>query len=68
MEGITLPALNASLEGGNLDAKEVKKAQLGQAQDYPEGIPECGTDAMRFALVAYTVGAACTRPYCRPVV
>ena len=22
--------------------------------DYPEGIPECGTDAMRFALCAYT--------------
>ena len=32
----------------------MKKAQAGQAQDYPEGIPECGTDAMRFALVAYT--------------
>jgi valyl-tRNA synthetase len=34
--------------------KEVKKAQDGQAVDYPDGIPECGTDAMRFALVAYT--------------
>ena len=25
-----------------------------QKADYPEGIPECGTDAMRFALCAYT--------------
>ena len=54
IEGISLKDLNATLEGGNLDEKEVKKAQAGQARDYPEGIPECGTDAMRFALVAYT--------------
>lgn len=25
-----------------------------QKADYPEGIPECGTDAMRFALCVYT--------------
>ena len=37
-----------------LDAKEVKKAQAGQKADYPNGIEECGTDALRFALVSYT--------------
>ena len=57
IEGISLKDLNKTLEGGNLEAAEVKKAQAGQAQDYPEGIPECGTDAMRFALVAYTAQA-----------
>ena len=25
-----------------------------QKIDYPQGIPECGTDALRFALVSYT--------------
>lgn len=25
-----------------------------QKADYPNGIPECGTDALRFALCAYT--------------
>ena len=25
-----------------------------QKADYPQGIPECGTDALRFALCAYT--------------
>ena len=25
-----------------------------QKTDYPQGIPECGTDALRFALVSYT--------------
>jgi len=25
-----------------------------QKADFPQGIPECGTDALRFALCAYT--------------
>ena len=36
----------------------------GQTQDYPNGIPECGTDALRFALCAYTaqgIISACCR-------
>ena len=54
IEGIDLAALNETLVGGNLDEKERKKAQAGQKADFPDGIPECGTDAMRFALVSYT--------------
>ena len=52
--GISLEGLHETLLGGNLDAKEVKKAQAGQKADYPNGIEECGTDALRFALVSYT--------------
>jgi len=54
IRGITLEGLHKTLMGGNLDPKEVEKAKEGQKQDYPEGIEECGTDALRFALVAYT--------------
>ena len=54
MYGITLEELNKTLEGGNLDPREVEKAKAGQRADYPQGIPECGTDALRFALCAYT--------------
>ena len=54
INGISLEDLNKTLESGNLDPKEVEKAKLGQKQDYPNGIPECGTDALRFALCAYT--------------
>jgi valyl-tRNA synthetase len=42
------------LQGGNLDPKEVTRAMETQKTDFPEGIEECGTDALRFALVAYT--------------
>ncbi len=46
--------LQATLDGGNLDPKEVAKAKAIQKEDYPEGIEECGTDALRFALLSYT--------------
>lgn len=51
--GITLENLNNTLYDSNLDPKEIDKAISGQKQDYPNGIPECGTDAMRFALCSY---------------
>jgi valyl-tRNA synthetase len=67
--GITLERLNEKLKDGNLDEKfvvpkffvfssflfrEYQTAKAGQAKDYPDGIPECGTDALRFALMDYT--------------
>ncbi|KAG8886997.1 hypothetical protein FRB98_000680 [Tulasnella sp. 332] len=56
IEGITLDNLHAKLLEGNLDDKEVLKAKQGQKKDFPKGIPQCGTDALRFALCAYTAG------------
>jgi valyl-tRNA synthetase len=54
IEGITLEALHEKLLHGNLSRNEIEKAKAGQRQDFPAGIAECGTDAMRFALCAYT--------------
>ena len=45
--------LQSQLDGGNLDPAEVAKAKAGQKQDFPQGIPECGIDALRFALCNY---------------
>ncbi|AOA63904.1 Valine--tRNA ligase, mitochondrial [Komagataella phaffii] len=56
INGISLEDLHAKLLGGNLDPREVEKAKKGQKESYPSGIPECGTDALRFALCAYTTG------------
>jgi valyl-tRNA synthetase len=52
--GSSLENLNKQLLSYNLDPKEVEKAIKGQSDDFPAGIPECGTDALRFALCAYT--------------
>lgn len=52
--GISLEELLIQLENSNLDPNEVARAKEGQRQDYPQGIPECGTDALRFALCQYT--------------
>lgn len=54
--GICLEDLHKQLLYSNLDPKEVEKAKAGQKRDYPEGIPECGTDALRFALCAMCFG------------
>ncbi|CCF51437.1 hypothetical protein NDA11_004818 [Ustilago hordei] len=54
IEGITLDGLHTKLKEGNLDDKEIAKAAQGQKKDFPKGIPQCGTDALRFALCAYT--------------
>eukprot|EP01117_Protostelium_nocturnum_P006820 TRINITY_DN2451_c0_g1_i2.p1 TRINITY_DN2451_c0_g1~~TRINITY_DN2451_c0_g1_i2.p1 ORF type:complete len:1087 (+),score=407.29 TRINITY_DN2451_c0_g1_i2:115-3261(+) len=54
ISGITLENLHKQLHEGNLDTKEIERATAAQKADFPEGIPECGTDAMRFALCAYT--------------
>lgn len=53
-EGIRLTDMHQKLREGNLEASEVEKAIKGQQKDFPNGISECGTDAMRFALCAYT--------------
>lgn len=54
IHGISLDGLLKLLEQGNLDKNEVEKAKAGMMTDFPKGIDECGADALRFALVAYT--------------
>lgn len=56
IQGLSLEALHEKLLDGNLDDKEVLKAKQGQKKDFPKGIPQCGTDALRFALCAYQGG------------
>ena len=56
MEGISLSNLHQKLEEGNLDPTEVEKAKKTQKTAFPDGIPECGADALRFSLVNYTTG------------
>jgi valyl-tRNA synthetase len=56
MDGITLEKLHEQLRTGNLDPKELKMAEKYQKTSFPQGIPECGADALRMSLVGYTTG------------
>ncbi|XP_061475167.1 valine--tRNA ligase, mitochondrial isoform X2 [Rhineura floridana] len=51
--GAPLQTLQEKLQNSNLDPREVAIAMEGQRRDFPQGIPECGTDALRFALCSY---------------
>ncbi|XP_021824679.1 valine--tRNA ligase, mitochondrial 1-like isoform X1 [Prunus avium] len=54
INGVTLEGLQKKVLEGNLDAKEVASSEEGLKKDFPNGIEECGADALRFALVSYT--------------
>lgn len=56
MTGISFQELQDKLRFGNLDPKELKIAEKYQHTAFPQGIPECGADALRMALCAYTSG------------
>ncbi|CCL98448.1 uncharacterized protein FIBRA_00446 [Fibroporia radiculosa] len=56
IQGLSLEDLHQKLYEGNLDEREINKAKAGQKKDFPKGIPQCGTDALRFALCAYSGG------------
>jgi valyl-tRNA synthetase len=56
IQGLPLDALHQKLYEGNLDEKEISKAISGLKKTFPKGIPQCGTDALRFALCALSGG------------
>jgi valyl-tRNA synthetase len=64
--GQNLQKLHNDLRMGNLPEKEIAKAEEGQKKLYPKGIPQCGTDALRFALANYTSGGQSAIPFQDP--
>ena len=55
VDSCTLDVLLRKLDDSNLPVAEIKRAKNLKKKDFPDGIPECGTDALRFALLAYMV-------------
>uniref|UniRef100_A0AAR2KAG6 Valine--tRNA ligase, mitochondrial n=1 Tax=Pygocentrus nattereri TaxID=42514 RepID=A0AAR2KAG6_PYGNA len=53
ISGVSLERLQEKVMEGNLDPREKAVAMEAQRKDFPNGIPECGTDALRFALCSY---------------
>jgi valyl-tRNA synthetase len=54
MEGISLEDLHQQLYSGNLNKDAIDKAIKLQKEQFPKGIPECGTDALRFTLLNFS--------------
>jgi valyl-tRNA synthetase len=54
INGMTVDGLLKCLKEGNLDPIELNIIKEWKLKDYPDGIPECGTDALRFALISCT--------------
>ncbi|XP_039976792.1 valine--tRNA ligase, mitochondrial [Xiphias gladius] len=53
IHGVSLERLQKKVMEGNLDPRERLVAMEAQKKDFPKGIPQCGTDAMRFALCSH---------------
>uniref|UniRef100_A0A8C6CWX1 Valine--tRNA ligase, mitochondrial n=1 Tax=Moschus moschiferus TaxID=68415 RepID=A0A8C6CWX1_MOSMO len=53
ISGVELQVLQDKLRDGNLDPTELAIAASAQRKDFPHGIPECGTDALRFTLCSH---------------
>ncbi|MCU0661529.1 MAG: valine--tRNA ligase [Myxococcota bacterium] len=54
IEGIGIDALIEKTKGYTLPQKDIDDAIAYQKEHFPQGFPECGTDALRFTLAAYT--------------
>ncbi|TPX15406.1 uncharacterized protein E0L32_004386 [Thyridium curvatum] len=54
--GIKLEDLHEKLLQGNLHPSEVEKAKKYQKTAFPSGIPECGSDALRYCMASYVTG------------
>ncbi|XP_034941665.1 valine--tRNA ligase-like [Chelonus insularis] len=59
INGISLSGLKEkakeNLESGLLDEAEFKKTISVNAKSFPQGIPECGTDSLRFTLCSHNI-------------
>ncbi|CEJ95014.1 Putative Valyl-tRNA synthetase [[Torrubiella] hemipterigena] len=56
ISGTELQKLHDKLLQGNLHPDEVAKATKYQKTAFPDGIPQCGTDALRFTMINAAVG------------
>lgn len=56
ISGTELQKLHDKLLQGNLHPDEVTKATKYQKTAFPDGIPQCGTDALRFTMINAAVG------------
>ena len=55
IDSCSLEVLLQKLYDSNLPESEIKKTAKQKRKQFPNGIPECGTDALRFTLLHYMI-------------
>lgn len=55
IDGTSLEALIKKIQSSNLSAKEKAKSIEKRKKEFPEGIPACGSDALRIGLLSFTI-------------
>lgn len=58
IEGTSLESLKSKVLEGNLMPHQIEDGLRQKERDFPEGIPECGSDALRFGLLSYMLKTA----------
>ena len=53
INGISLDKLIDNIKSGNVRESEMKQAIQAVKKEYPKGIMQCGSDALRFCLLSY---------------
>jgi len=51
--GCEIDVLIEKIKNGNMDPKEMNRSMDNKRKEFPEGFPECGSDALRFGLLSY---------------
>ena len=55
IRGAPLEELLQALRDGNLSKKELDRSINEKKKEFPEGLPECGADALRLGLMSYLI-------------
>ena len=55
IRGASLEELIQALKDGNLSEKELNRCMNEKKKEFPEGLPECGADALRLGLMSYLI-------------
>lgn len=53
IDGCVLDTLLEKLRNSNLTPKEIEKGIKDKEKEFPDGIPPCGSDSLRFSLLIY---------------
>ncbi|EZG67636.1 valyl-tRNA synthetase [Gregarina niphandrodes] len=56
IHGITLKKMAEGVKDSNLKDSEIKRALDALSKDFPNGIEECGADALRYGMLSYLKG------------